>query len=293
MGSHFIAYIDEAGDEGLGKLCNLEVSGQSRWLVLGGLLVRKENDSCVASWRDEALAATMHPTRVARGFVKGKRRSLHFKDLKHPQRVAVCEAIKEKRFGIACVCSNKITIAENPNYMKLFLEKGKLYNYLTRFLLERLTSQLALIKSDDGQAHRLTICFSRRGGTDYRTMKEYFELMRDGKEVKKPIRSIDWRIFSPDDICVENHSMRAGLQLADVITSATYNALNPNPYGHCEPRYALSLSDRFLRKNSIIRNHGLTLVPTDTRKCPLTKEQNAFLVELERKAQEKWQTPGS
>jgi len=35
----YVAYIDEAGDEGFGKLAAGPVGGQSRWLVLGACIV--------------------------------------------------------------------------------------------------------------------------------------------------------------------------------------------------------------------------------------------------------------
>ncbi|TPW34420.1 DUF3800 domain-containing protein [Oecophyllibacter saccharovorans] len=297
MRPHFIAYIDEAGDEGLDKLSSPEASGQSRWLVLGGLLVRKEYDAQVVAWRDETVAATVPPHIRNKLSGQRKKRSLHFKDLKHYQRVAACEAIKDKRFGIVCVCSNKETLLNNEKEKNFFSQKGNLYNYLTRFLLERLTWQLAQFPCEEGEKPRLTICFSRRGGTNYESMKEYFELMRDGREVKRPIRSIDWEIFSPDDIKVENHSKRAGLQLADVVTSATFQGLNPGQYGYCEPRYALTLASRFLHRNrkGNIRNHGLTLIPS-FETCPLTEDQKEFILELERRqsqARNKYESNGS
>jgi hypothetical protein len=43
MVMEFIAYIDEAGDEGLTKLRD-ETSRQSRWLMLGGIIVSADRD---------------------------------------------------------------------------------------------------------------------------------------------------------------------------------------------------------------------------------------------------------
>jgi len=40
----YYVYIDEAGDEGIGKLKQTDNRGQSRWLMLGAIIVTKEND---------------------------------------------------------------------------------------------------------------------------------------------------------------------------------------------------------------------------------------------------------
>lgn len=133
----------------------------------------------------------------------------------------------------------------------------------------------------------LKVIFSRRGGTDYQSMRDYMILMRDGRERIRPVRSIDWTVFSPDNIKVENHSLWAGLQLADVATSATAAALEPNTYGHYEPRYANLLVKRYLAKNKAVLNTGLTLVPP-IGKSPLDDAQRAFCLGMN----EGWRAPG-
>lgn len=110
-------------------------------------------------------------------------------------------------------------------------------------------------------------------------MREYFEFMRDGRELIKPVRSIDWTVFDPSNIRVENHAVRAGLQIADVVTSATCAGLEPNEFGNIEPRYALSLKARYLKERRRILNCGLTLIPPIGR-SPLSEEQRAFIAEL-------------
>ena len=119
-------------------------------------------------------------------------------------------------------------------------------------------------------------------------MRDYLCLMRDGKEKIAPVRSIDWTVLDPDNIDVQNHSNRAGLQIADIITSATSSALEPNAFGNSEPRYALELAPRFCRLNGRIANRGLTILPRPTDN-PLTGDQKTFLADLERRVR----APGS
>lgn len=268
MVQEFIAYIDEAGDEGFGKLRNEGVSGQSRWLALGASIVSVENDRFVPSWRDEIM-----------GLFPAKRtRDLHFRTLSHDQRVAACGLLATKQLGVCVVLSNKETLLDSPK-MSIFKQKGHLYHYLVRFLLERLTTACKVRAARDNDVAKLRVVFSRRAGTDYQAMREYLVLMRDGKERLPPVRSVLWDVLTPDDIGVENHSVRAGLQLADVVTSATCCALEPNRYGNCEPRYASTLESRYIRSRGSVHDCGITLIPK-LKENPLSEEQKRFLVSI-------------
>lgn len=270
MKSNYIAYIDEAGDEGFGKLKVPGTSGgQSRWLGLGGFLVRAENDKHLPKWRDEILIKLN----------RNQKRDLHFRELKHAQKVVACETLKRKQFGMCVIMSNKVTLNEHPK-KEIFKQKQHLYNYLCRFLLERLTS--ACVKNAElrQQEHcSLKIVFSRRAGTDYQEMTKYLTLMRDGKEKIRPVRSINWDTLNIPEIEVINHSKSAGLQLADVITSAAFHSLEPNAYGNYEPRYTNILMSKFIKDNKGILDCGFTLIPP-LKKCPLDNEQKAFISSL-------------
>ena len=129
MTLQFVAYIDEAGDEGLGKLTPIPSAAQSKWLTIGGILVREENDRDLPAWRDEIMGK----------FPAKRRRDLHFRTLNRAQKVSATEYLADKQFGICCVCSNKITLCDDGALFRRFTQKGHLYNYLTRYLLERLT----------------------------------------------------------------------------------------------------------------------------------------------------------
>lgn len=50
-------------------------------------------------------------------------------------------------------------------------------------------------------------------------------------------------------------------KIADVVTSATYKALEPNQYGDVEPRYVVNLRNRFIRKNSSVKDEGMAFAP--------------------------------
>jgi uncharacterized protein DUF3800 len=270
MPENYIAYIDEAGDEGFGKLKTSRSGGQSKWLVLGACLVRDSNDKALPNWRNEILNY----------LGKAERKDLHFRTLKHEQKVVACKTIAKRPLGLCMVMSNKSTIQSHPKAF-VFKRKGYLYNYLTRFLLERLTSACAKASANSGaQSCQLKIVFSRRAGTNYQTMNEYLRLMRDGKEKIQPVRSIDWNVLDVDAIRVENHSKWAGLQIADVTTSAFFAAVEPNAYGNYEPRYAFELARRLISDGEGILNCGLTPIP-QLNKNPIDADQKNFFTKIQ------------
>ncbi|MEI3806814.1 DUF3800 domain-containing protein [Agrobacterium sp. CCNWLW32] len=263
--NRFVAYVDEAGDEGFGKLRDDVPSAQSKWFSIGACVVNEGNDKLLPCWRDEIMSA----------FKNKKARDLHFRDLSHDQRVHASSIIAQKPIGACVISSCKETILDAEE-IDIFKRKQHLYNYLTRFLLERITAACKRRASADGAQARLKVVFSRRKGTDYEQMREYLSFMRDGKEKMKPVRSIDWTVLNPDDIAVENHKVRAGLQIADLFTSAVWKALEPNGYGRCEDRYAKEISSRFLKFKGNALNSGLTIIPPYS-KCPLNSEQKTFI----------------
>lgn len=270
MLQEFFAYVDEAGDEGFGKLRLPGGSGQTRWLCLGAIIASKANDPLIPSWRNEVISLFGN---------KYNQSDIHFRRLNHNQKIAACQKLAGKPLGICVIASNKETILDSSE-LEIFKEKQHLYNYLVRFLVERLTT--ACVRKANGAQASLHITFSRRSGTDYQAMREYFEFMRAGKEKLVPKRSIDWRVFDPVNIRVENHSVRAGLQIADVVTSATFSALEPDIFGNTEPRYSLCMKQRYLRQNGKIANNRLTLIPA-TWDSPLSENQKQYLVDIEKK----------
>lgn len=264
MVREYIVYIDEAGDEGFGKLKgDGQVGGQSHWLAIGGCIVSAENDQRLPTLKREIMAR----------FPQRSRRDLHFRDLNHDQKIVACQEIGKFPLGAAVMLSNKTTIP-GTRFAPIFKQKGYLYNYLVRWLLERVT--YACRHGAKQEPCRVRLVFSRRGGTDYHSMQEYLRLMRDGRELMRPVRSIVWDVLNIEDVIVEDHSKWAGLQIADCITSAFWTAVEPNIYGNHEPAYAQLLKSRVLQKDGNALNRGLTLVPSLEGARP-TDAQRAIL----------------
>lgn len=266
----FVAYIDEAGDDGFSMLASGQPTGQSQWLILGAYLVTAEHDRLLPQWRNSILAR----------FPRRQSQTLHFNELKHEQRVAVSAAIADLPGQIALTISNKATLP-GTHYAQTFSKKGYLYNYLVRWLLERITTHCQRT-AGIGAPCSLRVVFSKRKGMNYQAMRDYLILMRDGRELIRPIRSINWNVLNIDEVEVENHSKRAGLQLADCATSAFFAGLEPNGYGFTEPRYGISLRTKLLRQNSEVLNCGLTPVPSIVASRPNADQQAFFTACRER-----------
>jgi Protein of unknown function (DUF3800) len=256
----FTVYIDEAGDEGFGKLAAGPAGGQSRWLILGACIVSRENDLRLPHWRNSIVGQ----------FPKKKTSDLHFHTLSHEQKIVVCQQIAKLPLGCCVTLSNKITIP-GSKWENIFKQKGFLYNYLVRWLLERVT--VACARKDQGA--KIKIVFSRRRGTDYSTMKDYLSLMKEGREKIQPVRSINWSVVDIDSIAVENHSKWAGLQFADCMTSAFFRAVEPNIYGNLEPAYAKLLKGNMIKAGGAALGCGVSPVPSHL-KCAATNDQLAF-----------------
>ncbi len=266
MAYSHVAYVDEAGDEGFGKLRNPDQGGQSNWLLLGAAIVRQSDDLSLPAWRNNILNRLNRQTR----------RDLHFKDLKHDQRVVASQELANNPIFSCVTFSHKITLP-GTRWAVIFKQPGYLYNYMTRWLLERITTFCASDAAEQGlQCCNLKVVFSRRGGTNYQAMRGYMELMRDGRELIRPVRSIDWAVLDPANIVVENHSKWAGLQLADVVTSSFFAAVEPNRYGNFELSYADNLRNTVLRHgNGNALNYGITPVPS-LGGCQANVDQRSF-----------------
>ncbi len=268
--SHVI-YIDEAGDEGFGKLGTGSGRGQSNWLLLGAIIVGGEHDSSLPQLK----------ARILSRFPEKRTKDLHFRDLRHEQKVVVVQEIATEPIGVAIAFSHKVTLP-GSQWAEPFKRPGYLYNYLTRWLLERVTTHCAEDAARRRIQGRIKVVFSRRGGTNYQAMKEYMYLMRGNREVVRPARSINWSVFDPEDIVVENHSKWSGLQIADATTSAFFNAVEANGYGNTEPRYAQTLSGNIIRRPTTgVIGCGLTVVPSMNR-ARLSEAQEAFFLSFNR-----------
>jgi hypothetical protein len=277
MGEHFSVYIDESGDDGFGKFRSTGQPGQSHWLTLGAVIVTPETDRELVTWRD-AVMASLGRTR---------KRTLHFADLNHEQRVGTCALLSDKQFGVICCLANKVALHESPTGHSL-RAKNQLYKYQLRLLLERVSQACRRKCQGLGRsAIPARLVFSRRGGMDYDDFIAYMQHLRLVQQEGGSRYPVDWNFLDLDATEVRSHNELAGLQIADCVASAFQKAVEPDMFGNTENRYARILEPRVIRsRNGLKLNFGVKPFP-HLSSMSLIEDQRAFFDWWDKK----WQAP--
>lgn len=262
MAHSFIAYVDEAGDEGLsGKYRQPgRGGGASHWLTLGATVWRQSRDLDALRWAKSIIAQLPQQRRS---------KPLHFMDLMHEQRVMAISTLAGEPFRCICVLAYK-PIIPNGTYTK----KSQLYHYLCRYLIERISWLCRDLRPDVPEGDgRVKIVFSRKRSMDYEDYREYMLLLR---AMDDPDIRIHWPVIDIDGIEAADHGSRFGLQIADLVTSGITTALEPDFYGNVEPRFARMLKPHVYCRNKNYLSYGAKLVP-GADKLDLNPQQAEFL----------------
>ena len=75
-------------------------------------------------------------------------------------------------------------------------------------------------------------------------------------------RDLSWSVIDFDEIFVLDHKARAGLQLADMIAGAFFQAVERNRPADCEPEYAKLLKPRMaLDRRGKVLGFGMKPMP--------------------------------
>ena len=263
----YVLFIDEAGDDGLGRVRPIDEVGGTEWLVIGGVLVRANNEHLVPEW--------VKDIRQNIGARQGP--ALHFRDLSPSKKATACKLLVEKELVCFAICSNKKNMRGWKNE-RAASKGGKqwFYNFCVRFLMERVTD-LCLRDSVKryGAARNLKVIFSQRGGHYYGQTKAYWELLKRQSaggtthlqkwEVKHEVLRYSLVDYVP-------HVNVAGLQLADAVASAFYQAVDVLDVQH-DTSSAQALKSKMGRRAGVIADYGVVLQPTPPWKAKLTEEQ--------------------
>lgn len=246
MKASFRVYIDESGDEGF--VFKPDGSGSSRWLVLSALITRRETD----------LETVKLIDRVRRQLGRLPRTPLHFRDLKHEQRIPYVREIAAAKIRTVSVLIHKPSISEPEKFQS---EKYLLYRYASRMLLERVSWLCRDNRKEGAGNGEAEIIFSNRSKMSYEELRGY---LRTLKTKSDPLGvTIDWSVVNPDTVKAINHEQLMGLQLADAVASSLYYAANVNRYGDTEPRYQDILRPIFYRHKGTALGYGLKFWPKD------------------------------
>lgn len=254
MSYGFVAYIDESGDDGLKRVKPLDPDGSSEWFVLSAVVVRSSNEKGVGRWQREILGRFNHT----------QRHDIHYRKLIPAKRRIAVETIADKPLRLFTVMSNKKNLKgyKNPNPMP---EKNYLYWWITRLLLERVT-QFCMKASPVlyGELRPIKFIFSLRGGMSYDRLITYLDLLKletETDNLKLP-GIVHWVVVDLKQIFPIAHKNEAGLQLADIVAGAFYEAVCMDGVRPCNPAFAELLIPRLYRsKRGVILGYGLKPMP--------------------------------
>jgi len=237
----WVVYIDEAGDCGRSNFRPEHRNGNSEWLVLGAVLIRAERDREVVGWT-RSILDRMPRRRLTH---------LHFRDLTGPEKEIACHSLADLPVRCFAMLSHKRNMR---GYRNLRAEKAKVnrtswfYVWMIRLLIEEVT-EYCLRKSirEYKEPKTVRVELSTRGGLSAADIGEYFEYTRNQSRMGLlhiSHRQPKWEVLDP--ILIEEHpnKMRAGLQLADVVASAFFRAVERNSQGKTDTRYARLLRPR-------------------------------------------------
>ena len=263
----FRAYIDESGDEGFKFRKADDEQASSDWFVLAAFITRKRTD----------LETVKIIDKVRQEFKLHPRKHIHWKRLKHPQKVRYAQIIAPLQARVVGVCVHKPSLLEPEK----FRERYRLYFYAVRYLVERI-SWLARDRHNPskwGGDGTTELLFSNRQGMSYEEMREYLRLLEKQKYAGQDIR-IEFDRIPIDKLKTQTPGRSMGLQLADAAAGAFFNAIERDNFGNTEPRYINMLSPVLYRHQRNTQGYGLKIVPREAMQILRTEESLKWLMQL-------------
>lgn len=240
----FRVYIDEAGDEGFKFLP--DNGGSSRWFVLSATAVRTSNDHMLVACAREARTLLR----------KEANSPLHFRHLKHEQRIPLARMIGELPIRTIHIMVHKPSIGSPENFQR---KPYTLYRWATRLLLERVSWLCDGHQQNDDNC-LAELIFSNRSAMSYQDIKDYLQKLRGmGERVH-----ITWKVLDDRLVSAVNHDQLAGLQIADAVASGVFYSVHQSVYGEVEPRYLELIRRTVYRNRRTVDGYGIKLWCNDT-----------------------------
>lgn len=264
----YVAYIDEAGDTGLSKVRPIDENGSSEWFVLSAVVMRAKWETDVVGWVRE----------IRDGIGLRQRPDLHYRTLSPTRKTAVCNRIANLPLRGFAIASNKKNMRRyrNDNAAKLPSQQW-FYNWCIRLLMERVTKFCAdRTMRDHGENKLIKLEFSRCGGHRYSQTKAYhtyLKFQQEGDKVVLQKRQPISNMLSTDLMFDFPHEQRAGLQLADIVASAFYQATDVHGPGEWSTDGAVALTPIMAKENGVQKDFGVALFPTPAWKADLSDDQ--------------------
>ena len=167
---HYIAYIDEAGDDGLKRVRPIDENGSSEWMMLSAVVVKATREKEVESWVED----------IRSGLWRHQAGDIHFSKLNANKKLYVCEQMAGLSARYFVLCSNKKNMRQYDNpFAGKIPSKNWFYCWMTRVLLERVTDFIEWHSIKEyGSPKKLRVEYSIRGGLSYSQMSAYYTWLK-------------------------------------------------------------------------------------------------------------------
>ncbi len=268
---YYIAFIDEAGDPGIERVRPIDNPGGTEWLVIGATLIEASTEPEPVRWVRSILDALK----------RRQSRELHFRNLLEWQKPLICQELAKLPVQLFAMLSNKKNMRQHRNERaeraSPLHPRQYFYNFCIRIILERITEfVLWHSTSNYGSPRHLKVIFSRRDGHSYGHTFAYNELLKRQARAGMTVldkRTVRWEVMDYRLLETEAPGSNAGLQLADIVASAFYQAVDILPPTLWNPKNAQLLRPRMTKLNRRYENEGVTFVPWDYWKADLLPQQ--------------------
>lgn len=264
----YVVFIDEAGDPGIKPSAN--APAWTEWFTLGAVVVAAHREPEVRGWIEEMRNVTR----------SRQKPDLHYRNLSLANKRRVARMLASKEVRLFALASHKANMRGHRSAALGRMGPDQYYNWCLRFILERVTAWCARRAKIDQVSPALQTVFSERGGHRYPDLVNY--LKRLDHQARAGTLTLKARRIVPDvlvpELCeVRPHTSVAGLQLADIVASAFFQAANSALPTH-ELSPARLLSDRMAKegRSRIHANFGLTLLPLPHQGTIPADEQAIF-----------------
>lgn len=248
----FVAYIDEAGDEGFkfGK-------GSSEWFVLGAAILRRATEMPEIKLIDDVRDRLNRGRKPDRQFPAKK--ALHFRDLQHDVRKYYAARIAQSSLTTAVVLIKKRDLLSgNENSAEEKQLRALLYHVATLALLEAISYHCVKeYNAGEGGDGSMDLVFSSRSSLDYSQLKNTIEMVLADPVNFSYQNAADAGRIRPSQVQAIMHSKSMGLQIADAVTSSYYYAVENSADGFTEDAYVRLLLPCAYQNSGKIFGHGI------------------------------------
>lgn len=229
------AYIDEAGDEGIG-------GKGTKWFIVTALIASQAEAT--------ALGNAYQQIRQRIGLKPGK--PLHWVELSHARRKAVIHELSKMSF-----CFSSIVVdTQHPDIVNTRpkLSGRRLYFYAFGQLVERITWYC------DDKGCKVRISPENKGGIKYTELNSYLDYLQSQSDCE--IRKGCVLSVKPKSKTQSNL-----IQIADCICGALQNAIEHN-YGVIEESHLLAIKDKFYKQADRVFGYGIKFIPYKSSLLP-------------------------